>query len=58
VIDLGSTHGTFVNKMRIEKDQQQTLSDGDVLILGQSTRMYVVNIVEECSSDEEPETVV
>ena len=40
VYELGSTHGTFVNKTRLKSKQHVELSVGDVLRFGASTRLY------------------
>ena len=40
VYELGSTHGTFVNKQRLQSKQHVELSVGDVLRFGASTRLY------------------
>ncbi len=46
--DLGSTHGTFVNKGRIPpRPEWVELRAGDMVQFGQSTRLYVVNGPEE-----------
>ncbi|GAB5033991.1 smad fha domain-containing protein [Nannochloropsis oceanica] len=42
VQDLGSTHGTFVNKQRLPAREWQPLLVGDLLQFGQSTRLYLV----------------
>eukprot|EP00953_Heterococcus_sp_UTEX-ZZ885_P015048 8485-Heterococcus_DN1.PRE.1 len=42
VFDFGSTHGTFVNKLRIKSKEYQKLNIGDVLKFGESTRLYIV----------------
>lgn len=34
VVDLGSTNGTSVNQIRIEREQAEPLSDGDLLTVG------------------------
>ena len=50
IYDLGSTHGTFVNKKLIPKNSYVKLSQGDMLKFGQSTRWFIVN----GGPDEEP----
>lgn len=40
--DLGSTHGTFVNKKRLPADEFVRLHIGDVVAFGESTRLYAV----------------
>ncbi|CAK8540800.1 unnamed protein product [Lathyrus sativus] len=39
--DLGSTHGTFLNKNRVEKNTYTDLRVGDVIRFGRSTRMFI-----------------
>ncbi len=43
LIDLGSTHGTFVNKSLLPKQTYQALNIGDVIRFGASTRLYVLS---------------
>lgn len=51
--DLGSTHGTFVNKDRIPpKPEWVELRVGDMVQFGASTRLYVVNGPEEYAAPE------
>lgn len=40
--DLGSTHGTFVNKRRLPAHEFVRLHIGDVVAFGESTRLYAV----------------
>ncbi|KAJ3183511.1 Kanadaptin [Geranomyces variabilis] len=40
--DLGSTHGTFLNKAQIPKRTYQQLRIGDMIRFGASTRMYIL----------------
>jgi WD40 repeat protein len=42
VVDLGSTHGTFLNAERIPPNQPLTLEFGDSLTFGASSRVYTV----------------
>ena len=44
VIDLGSSHGTYVSGKRIEPFSAVALHDRSVLVFGQSTRRYIVRI--------------
>jgi|JI6StandDraft_1071083.scaffolds.fasta_scaffold00688_17 pSer/pThr/pTyr-binding forkhead associated (FHA) protein len=44
VIDLGSSAGTFVNSVKLEQFHPHPLSAADVIIMGMSTRKYVVLI--------------
>ncbi|KAL5582054.1 hypothetical protein UlMin_014496 [Ulmus minor] len=41
IYDLGSTHGTFVNKIQLEKKTYVDLHVGDVVRFGQSSRLYI-----------------
>eukprot|EP01047_Picozoa_sp_COSAG01_P100356 COSAG01_NODE_30221_length_620_cov_1.297505_2_plen_111_part_01 len=40
VCDLGSTHGTFLNKKRLAPKHNMELAPGDVLRFGESTRLH------------------
>ncbi|RQM27072.1 hypothetical protein B5M09_002263 [Aphanomyces astaci] len=42
LVDLGSTHGTFVNKKRISAADHIELHVGDVVVFGESTRIYTI----------------
>eukprot|EP00899_Mesostigma_viride_P010022 jgi/Mesvir1/19020/Mv12788-RA.1 len=42
VYDLGSTHGTFVNKRRVKPNVHVPLQVGDMLKFGLSTRSYIL----------------
>merc|ERR1712224_912312 len=44
LMDLGSSHGTFVNKHRLEKEQRECLREGDEIRFGASSRTYVVRL--------------
>ncbi|KAG6741906.1 hypothetical protein POTOM_055186 [Populus tomentosa] len=39
--DLGSTHGTFINKNRAEKRVYVALHVGDVIRFGHSSQLYI-----------------
>ncbi|KAK7394345.1 hypothetical protein VNO78_14868 [Psophocarpus tetragonolobus] len=39
--DLGSTHGTFLNKNQVEKNTYVDLRVGDVIRFGRSTRLFI-----------------
>ncbi|CAD5186983.1 uncharacterized protein LOC135625592 [Musa acuminata AAA Group] len=39
--DLGSTHGTFINKMQVKKKVYTELHVGDVIRFGMSSRLYI-----------------
>lgn len=40
--DLTSTHGTFVNKQRVPANEFVRLHIGDVVVFGESTRLYAL----------------
>ncbi|KAJ1652095.1 hypothetical protein IWQ61_007491 [Dispira simplex] len=42
IYDLGSAHGTFLNKRRLPSRTYATVAPGDQLAFGQSTRLYVL----------------
>jgi NIMA-interacting peptidyl-prolyl cis-trans isomerase 1 len=44
VMDLGSSHGTFVNDKKLKSKQREALHDGDVVRFGASTREYIVKL--------------
>merc|ERR1712176_966155 len=44
VMDLGSSHGTFVNSQRLQKKKREVLRDGYVVKFGASTREYIVKL--------------
>lgn len=43
VYDLGSTHGTFINKLRIQPGEYVELRVGDQMKIADSERIYVLN---------------
>jgi pSer/pThr/pTyr-binding forkhead associated (FHA) protein len=43
IFDLGSSHGTFVNKQEVPKQKFVPLKVGDIVKFGASSRMYVLN---------------
>ncbi|XP_021851748.2 uncharacterized protein [Spinacia oleracea] len=50
--DLGSTHGTSVNKKQVNKKDYVNLHVGDVIRFGLSTRLYIVQGPEELMPQE------
>eukprot|EP00486_Rosalina_sp_Unknown_P006197 CAMPEP_0201571450 /NCGR_PEP_ID=MMETSP0190_2-20130828/14216_1 /ASSEMBLY_ACC=CAM_ASM_000263 /TAXON_ID=37353 /ORGANISM="Rosalina sp." /LENGTH=306 /DNA_ID=CAMNT_0047996097 /DNA_START=22 /DNA_END=942 /DNA_ORIENTATION=- len=44
VMDLGSSHGTFVNSQRLKKKKREPLRDGYTVKFGASTREYIVKL--------------
>lgn len=44
VMDLGSIHGTFVNKYKLIPEQREPLKEKDVIQFGASTRKYIVSL--------------
>jgi hypothetical protein len=62
VIDLGSSHGTFVSGKRLEPFAVTALHDRSVLVFGQSTRRYIVRVfpknVSRCIDAEEANTLL
>ena len=42
LIDLGSTHGTFIGNLRLESKKPQQIPTGSVLRFGASSRSYVI----------------
>ncbi|KAJ8902223.1 hypothetical protein NDN08_006631 [Rhodosorus marinus] len=42
LIDLNSTHGTFLNKKRVQSGKYTAMSVGDVVKFGESSRIYVL----------------
>jgi len=53
LIDLGSSHGTSLNKKRVPNDKREVLRDGDIIRFGASTREYHVRL--RLDSDDESE---
>lgn len=47
IYDLGSSHGTFVNKKRIPENQYVKITSGNAIIkFGASSRQYILNLEE------------
>jgi hypothetical protein len=62
VIDLGSSHGTFVSGKRLEPYVAVPVHDRSVIVFGQSSRRYIVREfpkdVSGCSDAEEANTLI
>ncbi|KDO22945.1 hypothetical protein SPRG_11791 [Saprolegnia parasitica CBS 223.65] len=52
VVDLKSTHGTHVNKRRLPPSEYAQLYVGDVVVFGESTRIYTILGPPELMPDE------
>eukprot|EP00493_Phyllostaurus_siculus_P012117 UN12293 len=50
LMDLGSSHGTFVNKRKLVAEQREPLRDADVIRFGASSREYIVRLSLDKSS--------
>jgi len=50
VMDLGSSHGTFVNKRRLANEKREPLREGDKIRFGASSREYIVRLCLEKDS--------
>lgn len=44
LIDVGSANGTFLNKQKIKPNEYVELKEGDAIVLGCSTRQYVLQV--------------
>eukprot|EP00760_Papus_ankaliazontas_P036667 PhM_4_TR8377/c0_g1_i2/m.66000 len=55
LVDLGSTHGTFVNKQRVSPHTHHELKDGDVVQLGVCSECFLVSIPSEDEMENEEE---
>jgi pSer/pThr/pTyr-binding forkhead associated (FHA) protein len=53
--DMGSTHGTFINKKIIPHKEYIKLKLGDMIRFGQSTRIFILEGPEELYQDNEEE---
>jgi len=53
VMDLGSSHGSTCNHKKLQENKRQSLSDGDIIRFGASSREYHVRLRLDASSDEE-----
>ena len=51
LFDTGSTHGTFVNKNRIEGNCYNRLKVGHVIKFGTSTRLFILHVSQALSYD-------
>jgi hypothetical protein len=56
IIDLGSTHGTKLNKALLSPKVYTLLSVGSVIQFGESSRLYIVNGPPELMASEAPES--
>lgn len=55
IFDLGSTHGTFLNKKRIPPNKYIKITSGnDIFHFGGSSRLFLINLEENESSSIEP----
>lgn len=50
LMDLGSSHGTYVNKRKLSAEQREPLREGDTIKFGASSREYIVRLAYEKSS--------
>jgi pSer/pThr/pTyr-binding forkhead associated (FHA) protein len=50
--DLGSVHGTFVNKKRIDPKQYIELYNGDMIRFAESSRLYICQNIQQRPIDE------
>jgi len=53
VMDLGSSHGTFVNAERLKKRKREPLRDGYTVKFGASTREYIVKLDLDADDDDD-----
>jgi pSer/pThr/pTyr-binding forkhead associated (FHA) protein len=44
LMDLGSAHGTFLNKVKIPAKENVQVYAGDFVVFGQSTRKYILQV--------------
>jgi pSer/pThr/pTyr-binding forkhead associated (FHA) protein len=44
LMDLGSAHGTFLNKVKIPAKENVQVYSGDFVVFGQSTRKYILQV--------------
>ncbi|KAI9292893.1 hypothetical protein K502DRAFT_343588 [Neoconidiobolus thromboides FSU 785] len=62
IYDLGSTHGTFVNKVKIEQKKYALLKEEDQIKFGESTRIFIfkteINTKVRAYQDQQKETEV
>jgi len=56
ILDLGSSHGSTCNHKKLQENKRHTLSDGDIIRFGASSREYHVRLRLDNSSEEEEES--
>ena len=56
VYDLGSTHGTFLNKRLLPHKEYVKINMGDMLRFGQSSRWFILNGPEELQPNPEADS--
>src|SRR5262249_15367915 len=57
IYDLGSTHGTFVGKIRLQPNKYYILRLGDMVRFGASTRFFVLRGPDEAQEAEQQRLV-
>ena len=51
IVDIGSTNGTFVNDQRIDRNTPRSLTQGDVIRIGQTILIFEINETTAISLD-------
>lgn len=49
LIDLGSSHGTFINRRRINSHHYYKIEENDIIQFGENSREYLLQIENETS---------